>query len=73
MIRALFEFDIKYLFILIFSDVYVIPLRFRSYAHLPFCERTVPNNPEPCITTWWITNPEDKGTFFVSKVQRKKP
>ncbi len=54
------------------EDAYIKTLGFKSYAHLFYGEKQIPDTPLSNNTEWLMTGDTDKTIYFVSKIQRKE-
>jgi 4-amino-4-deoxy-L-arabinose transferase-like glycosyltransferase len=54
------------------ENAYIKPLGFKSYAHLFYGEKQIPDNQLSNNTQWLLTGETDKTIYFVSKIQRKE-
>jgi 4-amino-4-deoxy-L-arabinose transferase-like glycosyltransferase len=54
------------------EDCYVQVLGFKSYAHLFYTQKPLPQNPNAYDTNWLLQGDIDKPVYFVSKVDRIK-
>jgi 4-amino-4-deoxy-L-arabinose transferase-like glycosyltransferase len=52
------------------EDCYVQVLGFKSYAHLFYAQKPIPQNEKTSDTEWLLTGDIDKRAYFVSKVDR---
>lgn len=54
------------------EDAYIKPLGFKSYAHLFYGEKQIPDTHLSNNTEWLMTGETDKTIYFVSKIHRKE-